>query len=262
MRGLYNFGNTCYFNAAIQTLAHCPPLSIYLFENEIEFECEITQEYKKVAKQLFHKDDTSPVDPNKLLTAFRNKFPEFNNLNQHDSQEVIIKLIDVFEKSIGKDLITKIFNGQIIQETQWMDGFAKNSIRKTQFTVIDLIVNEKSNLKELIKINNAPSEISDYKDEHGNVFNAVKTNSFSKLPLIVSFSFSMYENKYPITVPLIFGGKKLFALIIHQGSSHGGHYAMIVKRFEKWFMKDDTQVHEFNMNGDEITGSFYMAFYR
>jgi uncharacterized UBP type Zn finger protein len=259
MRGIYNYGNTCYFNAAIQALAHCPQLSM-LFYNDINYNCEITNEYKKILKELF-KDETSPVNPRGLLHAFKNKFPEFNNLNQHDSAEVIFKLIDVFEKSVGKELITDIFNCEIIQETKWIDNVKKNSILKSSYTIIDLYVDDNSDLYNLIKKNNAQSEILDYKDDYGRIFNAVKTNSFSKFGKIISFSFSMYEEKYKISIPMKFEGRTLFSCIIHNGVANSGHYGILVKNVN-WYIIDDCSVSEIKLDESEISGSFYMAFYR
>ena len=98
MRGLWNLGNTCYFNTAVQCLAHVPPLTKHLFSIQpYTGSCEITREYQKIVRALFIKGETAPVSPSDLLGAFRNRFPQFASNEQHDAQEVILHLIDVFE---------------------------------------------------------------------------------------------------------------------------------------------------------------------
>ena len=149
MRGLLNLGNTCYFNTAIQCLAHVPALSRHFFSSNLSScNCILTCEYQKVVIQLFLKDKTDPVNPSALLSAFRDRFPSFRNLSQHDSQEVIILMIDVFEKSIGREFIVGLFNGQEAQETIYPGG---RSVMTNTFTTLILPVEEPSTLHSLLE---------------------------------------------------------------------------------------------------------------
>jgi len=77
---------------------------------------------------------------------------------------------------------------------------------------------------------------------------------------VIMFTFAMYERKYKIEIPLTFEGKSLFAVVLHMGIQWGGHYAMAVKRYDKWFIKDDDSVRE--ISEPPTSGSFYMACYR
>jgi hypothetical protein len=71
----------------------------------------------------------------------------------------------------------------------------------------------------------------------------------------------MYDYKFPIELPFEFEGRKLYACILHQGHKNGGHYALLVRRHDKWFIKDDGAVHQIP-NIELMKGEFYMAFYR
>ena len=258
MRGLLNLGNTCYFNTAVQCLAHVPPLSKYLFTDNYNGDCPVTTEYKKVVNDLFRANKTDPVDPSNLLSAFRTKFPSFNNGGQHDAQEVIVCLIDVFEQSLGKQFISEIFNGEETQETVYPGGVSK---RTGTFTTIILDVNSETDLKTLLTEREKHSFISDYIDETGKKHHAAAVGlKVTKWPKILIFTFSMYARKFPIEIPQEIEGKRLFAVVLHAGIMCGGHYAMAVKRYDKWYLKDDDTVSE--LNEPPSKGPFYMALYR
>jgi len=259
MRGLWNLGNTCYFNTAVQCLAHVPPLTKHFFDNEYEGPCDVTKEYQKIVKQLFLKGKTDPVSPSDLIGAFRIRFPDFADGQQHDAQEVILHLIDLFEHSIGKEFIMDLFNGTEAQETMWEDGM---STIRTPFTTLLLDVSEPCRLNDLLEDRIEPIPIENYKDERGKTYEAAMVrNRIEKWPKFISFSFSMYDYKFPIEIPLEFEGRKLFACVLHQGHKNGGHYALLVKRFDKWYIKDDESVREVPQI-QSLRGEFYLAFYR
>jgi ubiquitin C-terminal hydrolase len=259
MRGLWNLGNTCFFNTAVQCLAHVPPLTKHLFSlPPYEGPCDITREYQKLTRELFIKDKTDPVSPSDLLGAFRVRFPQFAGGQQHDAQEVILLLIDVFEKSLGKELVQEIFNGEDSQETLWDTGM---STVKTPFTTLVLDVSEPCRLQDLLDDRLDEQPIEGYVDSNGKTHEmAAVRHRVSKWPRIVSFSFSMYDYKFPIEIPFEFEGRKLFACVLHQGVQRGGHYALLVRRFNKWYLKDDETVRE--VEPTNFKGEFYQAWYR
>lgn len=259
MRGLLNHGNTCYFNTAIQCLAHVPPLSKYLFEADpYDGPCDLTREYQKVAKQLFYTGKSDPVDPGDLLRAFRNRFPDFANQNQHDSQEVIVLMIDVFEKSIGKKFIKSIFNGIETTETVYPGGISK---RETEFVTLIVMPTESSSLEALLKAREKHVGIEGYKDDTGRKHHvAAMRQVVSKWPRVFGVLFSMYDQKFTIEIPENLGDHRLFAAVVHQGFRQGGHYALVVRRHDKWYIKDDESVTE--LQEPPRKGLFYMAWYR
>jgi len=258
MRGLCNLGNTCYFNTAVQCLAHVPPLTKHLF-SVTDVDCEITKEYQKVVKQLFLKGETSPVNPLELLKAFRIRFPRFSNMQQHDAQEVILLFLDVFEKSLGKEFVTGLFNGEESQETLWADGSSKI---KNNFTTCILEVSEPCNLHDLIEEKKKSILIENYENPKGTFHKVAKISStVSRWPKFINFTFSMYDHKFPIEIPFEFEDRKLFACILHQGHSRGGHYALLVRRYDKWYIKDDETVNEIP-DISKMKGEFYQVWYR
>jgi ubiquitin C-terminal hydrolase len=260
MRGLWNIGNSCWFNTSIQCIAHVPPLTKHLFSlPPYTGPCDITREYQKIVRELFTKDKTDPVSPSDLLGAFRLRFPQFVTGQQHDAQEAILLLIDVFEQSLGKELIQDIFNGEDSQETLWNDGM---STVKSPFTTLVLDVSEPCRLQDLLDDRFEERNVEGYVDAQGKTHEVAGIrNRVSKWPRIVSFSFSMYEYKFPIEIPFEFEGRKLFACVLHQGVQRGGHYALLVRRFDKWYIKDDESVREIP-DIKTFKGEWYQAWYR
>lgn len=258
MRGLVNCGNTCYFSTAIQCLAHVPPLSKHLFLNDYEGKCKITKEYEKITRQLFLSVETTPVDPSTLLSEFRNKFSSFTGNEQHDAQEVIVHMIDVLENSLGKELIQNIFNGTEVQETVYPGGVSR---KEETFTTMILDPNSNSKLESILEKRWKHSGIEGYTDDSGKKHNvAAVGRKVTKWPRIIGFTFSMYNSKFEIEIPEIFEGRHLFAVVLHMGIMWGGHYALAVKRYGKWYIKDDETVRE--IDTVPTKGTFYMAWYR
>jgi ubiquitin C-terminal hydrolase len=260
MRGLVNLGNTCYFNTAVQCLAHVPALTKHFFSTKMpNCQCRITKEFQITVIQLFLKDRKDPVHPGPLLDSFRNRFPEFRH-GQHDAQEVIIHFIDLFEKSIGKEFIQKIFNGEGVQTVSWVGGESK---LKTEFTTLILDVAEETTLHKLLEQRQIHTEIENYTDDSGKLHEKVKLqNHITQWPSALSFTFSMYDRKFPVEIPVEFEDHKLFACIIHQGIQHGGHYALLVRRYDTWYLKDDENVQEVPAPGPTIKGIFYQCWFR
>ena len=179
-------------------------------------------------------------------------------MNQHDAQEVIVLLIDVFEQSLGRDFIREIFNGSEVQETVFPGG---RSNLQSEFTTLLLDVTEPVSLADLLKERETHRAIKDYTDDTGRTHHvAAVRNVVQKWPKVLSFSFSMYDYKFPIEIPVDFNDHKLFACVMHSGIQQGGHYALLVKRWDKWYLKDDETVSEITLN--EFKGPFYMAWYR
>lgn len=220
MRGLKNLGNTCYFNVAIQTMSHVPPLAYQLMVHEYTGLCSVTFEFQKVLKQLLDKEATGPIDPTELLGAFRERFPEFEEKKQHDAQEVILIFIDIFEKSIDLKVFNGIENGQLM-------------------TSLILPVTEPCNLLDLLE---------DHK--------------VTEWPKVTSFTFVMYDHKFPLTLPFSFLDRKLFAVVMHRGTSESGHYALCVRVRDSWYIKEDEKVYELPCQIETMRGEWYMAFYR
>ena len=71
------------------------------------FEGEFVKEYQRVVKNFWITKSKS-INISKLFKYFIKKFPQFDNNNQQDCQEVFICLLELLEKNFKK-IIYNIF---------------------------------------------------------------------------------------------------------------------------------------------------------
>ncbi|CAJ0609933.1 unnamed protein product [Cylicocyclus nassatus] len=107
LTGLYNLGNTCYFNAAIQVLSNCPPFSDY-FRDKGDLRPYATREplvsntMALLIQKLWSAQREPAVFPKALLTRVRDNFPQFRGWNQQDAQELIRCLLELIHSELGQ----------------------------------------------------------------------------------------------------------------------------------------------------------------
>lgn len=238
-----NHGNTCYFNTALQCMFHVPQLSNHLLEHGYQGDCEFTQEYSELVRTMWTSDKVT-VNPKKLLTIFQTKFSEFNNQQQHDSHEVILKVLEILEKSIPG---TKgLFGGKLVQETVCPTG---TSLREEDFTVLNMIPDPNGDMSETFKRFFQWNTLTDYVDNSGVMHHCSTTRTrLQRVPPIFILCFPYYTGKVRMNFPenFILDGVTftVFATCTHMGSTHGGHYVAFVKHQDQWYIKNDALVQK------------------
>ena len=111
--GLGICGNTCYLNAIIQALVHCPPVNSFMdsgnyrvrLKNEKQEEGNLLVEFDKVRILLWLRDHS--VTPkgfvSSLLNVARRKGRlEFVEGNQCDAHEFLVFLFDIFHSAVSR----------------------------------------------------------------------------------------------------------------------------------------------------------------
>lgn len=255
-KGLPNFGNTCFFNSAIQCMAHVPELTNHLFQNEYDGPCQVTKEYGALLKAMWKGKD-SP-DPRALYEAFITHFPKFTRFAPHDVQEVVLELVNLFETTLGKDLIQDVFNGKEIQEVTYPKGVSKKEHDVTVIVLTPRASGQK--LDELFREREGMDAFSGYIDDDGTQWHAAVTRTYiTTFPRTLIVSFSQYNAKHSISVPQRYNGYALFGLVVHYGTVNGGHYAVYTKHRGVWRYIDDDVIIE---KEPPETGEYYMAWYK
>lgn len=234
-RGLRNLGNTCYFNTAVQCLAHVPSLTNrFLRDGSYEGDCVVTREYSVLVRNLWNKRYTDPVNPNELLQAFQTKCPQFVPGHQHDTHEAVLALMDILEKSLGLSYMKPLFYGT----EEKIVTYPKGTSRSTE-TFATLFVRNPEHLVKYSKHH----IIEGYEDNNGNKYHvaALETKvTETGHCLLVNFT----EKTTVDQVPDIYLDMYLFALVVHWGMFHGGHYAACLKHKNQWRLVDDDSVQE------------------
>jgi hypothetical protein len=198
------------------------------------------------------------ADPRAFHAAFTANYPTFSHLQPHDVQEVVLSLIDTFERALGVGFVQSIFNGTETQEVTYPKGVSKKEHDITTVVVCPTAQNQ--TLDELLQRREKYEAFSGYIDDAGEEYNAAVTRTIvTKWPSIVIVSFNQYDAKYVVRVPQQLPGHSLFGLVVHYGSTGGGHYAAYVKHKGVWRYVDDDSVVE---HDPPEAAEYYMAFYK
>ena len=108
--GLYNLGNTCYFNAALQCLAHTIPLIDYLALGEWKHHINADNKFGTQGRAISAFDSiveniwtgkSSAVNPQELKSCISEKYKVFSGFRQQDSQELLVFLLDLLHEDLN-----------------------------------------------------------------------------------------------------------------------------------------------------------------
>ncbi|XP_059668642.1 ubiquitin carboxyl-terminal hydrolase 8-like [Cornus florida] len=110
LTGLYNLGNTCFMNSAIQCLVHTPELVDYFLgdyrkdvntENPLGMNGELALAFGDLLRKLWTPGATS-VAPHSFKSKLADFAPQFSGYNQHDSQEFLAFLLDGLHEDLNR----------------------------------------------------------------------------------------------------------------------------------------------------------------
>ena len=109
--GLYNLGNTCYFNSALQCLSNTEDLTKYFikkcFKKEINNGSSlgskgfISKEYYKLINKMWN-EPNNKIAPKEFRINFCRKTGLFLNSEQQDSQEFLLAVLDNLHEDLNR----------------------------------------------------------------------------------------------------------------------------------------------------------------
>jgi ubiquitin C-terminal hydrolase len=273
MKGIYNIGNSCYLNSALQMLFNSDDFKIITKGTIIE---NIINNYYNCLNYY----NPSEI---KILVAKNNKL--FNNTDQQDSYEFMIYLFDVLDKILSNNSLSNNNSLNIMSILYNKFGI------QTTFNIKCKMINcnkESNNIStELFLQLPITDDLSDsyrkYKMierlENDNAYSCInckmKTTArrntiTSKWPdnliiVLKRFDHLMRKDNRKVNIPLNWRhGYKLKGGIIHLGNYGGGHYIYYGEENNNWFIANDTNISSISniedfMNNNGATS--YMLYY-
>ncbi|PIN10924.1 Ubiquitin-specific protease [Handroanthus impetiginosus] len=149
LTGLYNLGNTCFLNSAIQCLVHTPKLVDYFlgnfrkdlnFENPLGMNGKLAIAFGDLLRRLWAPGAT-PVEPRMFKSTISSFAPQFGGYNQHDSQEFLSFLLDGLHEDLNRVkrkpyMQAKDENGRPDEEVA--DEYWQNHLSRNDSIIVDL----------------------------------------------------------------------------------------------------------------------------
>lgn len=241
MKGIYNIGNSCYINSAIQLLFNSKDFRQICYNTEIY---NIIKSY----------DNNTIFNPNNIKTIVSNKYKQFNNTNQQDSFEFLIYFLDIIDTFNHNQLYEKFGMKTIIN----IKCKISNCLHESQHEETDLflqlpIANDLTEAYRLYKKTELLDNDNKYFCEKCNkkiiARKKIIMSKWSDNLIIVlkRFDNMMRKDNRMINIPLDWRhGYKLQGGIIHMGSTHGGHYIYFGKDVNNWYIANDMTITKIN----------------
>ncbi|GFQ03504.1 ubiquitin carboxyl-terminal hydrolase 8 [Phtheirospermum japonicum] len=149
LTGLYNLGNTCFMNSAIQCLVHTPKLVDYFLgnfrrdlnsENPLGMKGKLAIAFGDLLRKLWSPGARS-VAPSMFKSTIASFAPQFSGYNQHDSQEFLSFLLDGLHEDLNRVkrkpyIPAKDEDGRPDEEVA--DEYWENHLSRNDSIIVDL----------------------------------------------------------------------------------------------------------------------------
>ncbi len=240
MKGIYNIGNSCYLNSAIQLL-----FSSSDFRNI----CNNTL----IDKQIKLYDSLSMFNPKEIKNIVASLNKTFAGFSQEDSFEFIIYLLDYIDK-IDKNIHTMLYDKFGLNIKINIKCKMLNCLKESEHIETDLFL-QLPMTDDITESYRLYKQMHVFKDD--SMYNcdnckkktiARKKTILTKWPdnliiVLKRFDHNMRKDNRKVNIPLEWRHNyKLKGGIIHMGSFGGGHYIYYGHENNNWYIANDSNI--------------------
>lgn len=227
MEGFQNFGNTCYFNAALQCILHCPQLTMYtlhdIYKEDLnkrkKYASGFVEAYKALVDSYWMRSGKTGESLQRVREWFLKQHKSFDNERQHDAHEAILCMLNTLHEGLGKTKPIAGSKATPILDAQSLEAWKANNesnysilteIFQSQFQVdiaspeytntvydhsFDLSVPPLPRLEDAIRESLKPETGIPYKLDDGRKIKITRTQRPTYLPLILVIHLKRFNAK-------------------------------------------------------------------
>lgn len=261
----------------------------------------LASEYAAFVRAYWTFDSQSMPDPAAVHAAFIKACRGFASDQQHDAHEALVCLLDKLHDGLSKlkpgdlgvtvttavrakpwtdslknvsSVISEVFRGQM--ETH-VTAPGYTSVAHDHFTCLSLAITDCSSLKQCLQHHMADETLDTYKVDDATTVAATLQKRFTYLPRVLVVHLKRFDGDgkidkfidYPAELDL---GEyalpesqhhyALFAVCLHHGAAHDGHYSAMCEVHDQWYVMDDETVAPLGDINHIIQKDAYMLLYK
>ncbi len=278
MKGIYNIGNSCYLNSALQMLFNSDDFKFILKDKVF-----INTPFANIINNYNNSSNINSVyNPTEIKSIVAKNNKMFNNTNQQDSYEFMIYLFDIIDKMLNNNSYSKSGNNNILYDKFGIQttfnikckmsncNYESNTISTElflQLPMTDDLSDSYRKYKSMEKLENDNA----YSCSNCKIKTTARRNTItSKWPnsliiVLKRFDHNMRKDNRRVNIPLLWRhGYKLKGGIIHMGQYGGGHYIYYGEENNNWYIANDTNISSISNIEDFMNSqgaNSYMLYY-
>lgn len=281
--GLNNIGATCYMNATIQAMAHCPKFVDTMANSDGG--CEVTTQLRHLLSRMWNGSDCiSPEDMLQALKEPMGKIGIHELRDVHDANELFMVISDSLCES--SSALKRTLQGRSRWSTYCKDCTSLTFTPIEPFVTLNIDFTDLMAphlLEDMIVRSFLGEQIGGYRCDSdsckGGATDVTRTLQLWELPTVLTVTLKRFVydgsvNRSEVSIPRTLNIRstdeivityKLCSIVCHSGhSQYGGHYVTAARHAKGWYVYDDEckfKIDNRQRDSEQVRRSAYMLFY-